>query len=81
MRFQEATLVRLHWQLRCRGDGRVLRCGVFETAEGPTLMAGYETGWLWYLQLEHHGESAASAIIAARWRRSVLGTGGYDNIY
>jgi hypothetical protein len=79
-RFRHTRLVRLEWQLRSREDGRILRCGIYDTDEGQALMAGYDTGWLWYMPLESGRLATAAAVAADRWRRGVLATGGYDEI-
>jgi glycerol-3-phosphate dehydrogenase len=75
--FDEARLVTLHWQLRHRQDGRMLRCGVYDTDVKRRLLAGYDDGWLWVAPLEDRQTGIA---IAERWRRAVLATGGFVDI-
>lgn len=70
---ERPILIRLCWELRAR-DGRVLRCGVYDTAEGRELLAGYDDGWLWRAPL-----TAAVAVDAKalEWREAVLTTGAF----
>jgi hypothetical protein len=75
--FDPAALVRLEWQLRSKLDGRVLRCGVFDTREGRRLMAGYDDGWLWHARVD---QQAPTQETAAEWRRAVLSTGQFETV-
>lgn len=72
-RFQHVRLVHLHWELRA-SDGRVLRCGVYDTPDGPVLLAGYDEGWLWQAALAP-GERGSQN--ADRWRQAMLGSGAF----
>jgi hypothetical protein len=68
-----AVLVQLFWEMYGR-DGRIIRCGLYDTGNGRELLAGYDDGWLW------RAPATASLDVDKKveeWRQAVLSTGAF----
>ena len=65
------------WRLRAP-TGRLLTCGLYQTAEGLELRAGYEGDdpmWAEGVESEEEG-----VILAAAWKETVVGKGGFVDL-
>ena len=67
------VLVELCWELHGR-DGRIIRCGVYDTGNGRELLAGYDDGWLWRAPTTGSWDLVKKA---EEWRQAVLSTGAF----
>ena len=70
---ERAVLVQLCWELHGR-DGRIVRCGLYDTANGRELLAGYDDGWLWRTPMTRVLDVDKKA---EEWRQAVLSTGAF----
>ena len=75
--FADVRLLHVHWELRSKADGRMLRCGVYETEQGRALLAGYDEAWLWRASL---GETESGTATAHRWLRAMQATGTFEEV-
>ena len=65
------------WRMRAP-TGRLLTCGLYETAEGLELRAGYEGDdplWAEVVESEEVG-----VALAAAWKAVVVGKGGFVDL-